>query len=66
MQRDEEMKRKLYRAIQQLTPRQKELIDLMFFEGYSYRQIAEHTAQSVKTVYNTMYNAIRLLRELLK
>lgn len=66
VQQDEELKRKLYHALQQLTPRQKELIGLMFFEGYSYQQIAAQTEQSVKTVYNTMYNAIRLLRELLK
>lgn len=66
VQQDEELKRKLYHALQQLTPRQKELIDLMFFEGYSYQQIADHTSQSVKTVYNTMYAAIKLLRELLK
>ncbi len=66
VQQDEELKRKLYHALQQLTPRQKELIGLMFFEGYSYQQIAEHTSQSVKTVYNTIYNAIHLLRQLLK
>lgn len=66
VQQDEELKRKLYHAMQQLTPRQKELIDLMFFEGYTYQQIATHTSQTVKTVYNTMYNAIKLLRELLK
>ena len=66
VQQDEEMKRRLYHALQQLTPRQKELIDLMFFEGYSYQQIADHTSQTVKTVYNTMYNAIKLLRVLLK
>ncbi len=44
VQQDEELKRKLYHALQQLTPRQKELIDLMFFEGYSYQQIASHTS----------------------
>lgn len=66
VQQDEELKRWLYHALQQLTPRQKELISLMFFEGYTYQQIATHTAQSVKTVYNTIYNAIRLLREMLK
>ena len=66
VQQVEEMKRRLYHALQQLTPRQKELIGLMFFEGYSYQQIADHTSQTVKTVYNTIYNAIKLLRELLK
>lgn len=66
MQQDDEMREKLHNAIRQLTPRQIELIKLKFFEGLSYEQIAEHTSQTVKTAYNTIYDAIKMLRKLLK
>lgn len=66
VQRDEELKEKLRKAMQQLTPRQTELIRLIFFEGLTYEQVAERTSQSIKTAYNTIYNAIQLLRKLLK
>lgn len=66
VQGDEELRQKLHRAIAQLTPRQTELIRLMFFEGMTYEQVATHTSQSIKTAYNTIYNAITQLRKILK
>lgn len=66
VQGDEELRLKLHRAIAQLTPRQTELIRLMFFEGMTYEQVAAHTSQSIKTAYNTIYNAISQLRKILK
>lgn len=66
VQHDKEIKYKLGLAIKQLTPRQVELIQLKFFEGLSYEQIAQRTSQTVKTSYNTIYDAIKTLRKLLK
>ena len=66
VQHDEELRQKLYKAMEQLTPKQKELIRLMFFEGLNYEQVAAHTSQSIKTAYNTIYNAIQVLRKILK
>ena len=66
VQIDQEVKDKLGLAIKQLTPRQIELIQLKFFDGLSYDQIAERTSQTVKTAYNTIYDAIKTLRKLLK
>lgn len=66
VQHDEELRQRLYRAMEQLTPRQKELIRLMFFEGLTYEQVAAQTSQSIKTAYNTIYNAIQVLRKILK
>lgn len=66
VQHNEELKQKLHKAIAQLTPRQTELIRLIFFEGLTYEEVAAQTAQSIKTAYNTVYNAIKLLRKLLK
>lgn len=66
VQDDEQLKRKLFKAMKQLTPRQKELIRLKFFEGLTYEQVAVQTSQNIKTAYNTIYNAIQVLRKLLK
>jgi len=66
VQRDEELKKKLHHALEQLTPRQIELVRLVFFEGLTYEEVAARTSQSIKTAYNTIYNAIQLLRKLLK
>ena len=54
VQQDDELKHKLQLAIKQLTPRQMELIQLKFFEGLTYEQIAERSSQTVKTAYNTI------------
>lgn len=65
LQQDDDLKLKLKLAIAKLTPRQMELIQLKFFEGLSYEQIAVRNAQTVKTAYNTIYDAIKMLRRLL-
>jgi RNA polymerase sigma-70 factor (ECF subfamily) len=65
-QTDEEMKRKLSQALQELTPRQREYIGLKYFEELSYEQISERTGQSIKTIYNTVYEGIKLLRTKVK
>lgn len=62
VQEDEVIRKKLSLAIKELTPRQSELIRLKFYEGLSYEQVAEQTSQSIKTAYNTIYNAIQVLR----
>ncbi|RFS21068.1 RNA polymerase [Chitinophaga silvatica] len=65
-QHDEEQKHRLQLAMKMLTPRQMEIVRLKFFEGLSYDQIAAQTSQSVKTTYNTIYDAIKILRKHLK
>ncbi|SMO72063.1 RNA polymerase sigma factor [Solitalea koreensis] len=66
VQQDESLKRRLHEAIQQLTPRQMELIKMKFFDGLSYEQIALSTSQNIKTSYNIIYDAICFLRKTLK
>lgn len=66
VQTDELLKYKLKTALEKLTFRQKQLIHLKFFEGLSYEQIAEQTQQTIKTAYNTVYDAIKILRKELK
>lgn len=65
-ERDEELKKNLGLALQALSPKQIELIRLKFFEDLSYEEIANVSAQSVKTSYNTIYEAIKVLRLKLK
>lgn len=66
VQQDEELKAKLHAAMEHLTNRQTELVRLKFFEGMSYEEIAATTNQTVKTAYNTIYDAVKQLRKFLK
>ncbi|SDF50819.1 RNA polymerase sigma factor, sigma-70 family [Mucilaginibacter pineti] len=63
VQQDEWTQYKLKAALAKLTYRQKQLIHLKFFEGLSYEQIASQTNQTIKTAYNTIYDALKVLRK---
>lgn len=63
LQLKSEQKEELRKALEMLTPRQKEYLRLKFFEGMSYDAIAAHMGQAVKTVYNTTYEALKILRQ---
>jgi RNA polymerase sigma factor (sigma-70 family) len=65
-EKEEEFKRDLRDALKALSPKQIELIRLKFFENLSYKEIAHISSQSVKTSYNTIYDAIKILRLKLK
>jgi RNA polymerase sigma factor (sigma-70 family) len=58
----EEDKHRLQNALQQLTRQQREMIRLRFFEKLSFSEIAVKTSLSTRTIYNLMYESIRLLR----
>ena len=61
-QSEESVKALLYKAIQELPERQRELIQLRFYEQLSYEEIAIRTSLSIRTVYNKLYEAIKKLR----
>ncbi|GAO42701.1 putative RNA polymerase ECF-type sigma factor [Flavihumibacter petaseus NBRC 106054] len=61
MQQSDETRRKVQAALSKLTDRQKELIELKFYQNKDYREIEEITGMTVKTAYNTIYNAIKVL-----
>lgn len=65
MQTDELLKQRLKQAMENLTFRQKQLIILKFFDGLTYEDIAKQTNQSIKTAYNTIYDALKVLRKAL-
>ncbi|MBN8858547.1 MAG: sigma-70 family RNA polymerase sigma factor [Sphingobacteriales bacterium] len=66
MQQSEETRKKVQAALEKLTARQKELIHLKYFKNMDYREIELVTGISVKTAYNTIYNAVRSLAEELR
>ncbi|GAO44201.1 RNA polymerase sigma factor [Flavihumibacter petaseus] len=51
------------KALDNLTERQRMFIRMRFFEELEYEDIAEQSNTSVRTVYNTIHNAISRLRE---
>jgi RNA polymerase sigma factor (sigma-70 family) len=61
-----QQKEKIYNAINQLTPSQKEIIDLKFYQGLSYDQIALLLNLQARTIYNHVYAALVTLKKLLK
>lgn len=63
MQGKEERKTKMKRALGKLSDRQKELIEMRYFEDQSIEEIAENLEISLRTVYNTIYTAIKKLRK---
>jgi RNA polymerase sigma-70 factor (ECF subfamily) len=64
-QQDEHLKRRLQNALSQLSPRQKEIIRMRYFEQTSFEEIAARTGLTERTIYNTIYNAIKILKEVL-
>lgn len=65
-QQSEEQRMRLGEALSKLTPKQLELIRLKFFENRTYEEIAEQEGLAIKTAYNTIYDAVKRLRMLLK
>jgi RNA polymerase sigma factor (sigma-70 family) len=65
-QQSDEKKEQLRVALAKLTKKQLEIIKLKFFENLSYRAIATRKSITPRTVYNTIYESIRLLREAMK
>ncbi|WP_316816688.1 RNA polymerase sigma factor [Pedobacter nyackensis] len=63
VQADELVKNRLILALQKLTPQQRKLIQLRFYDGLSYEEVAKRSQLTVRTAYNTIYAALKFLRE---
>jgi RNA polymerase sigma factor (sigma-70 family) len=50
-------------ALSELSERQKQLIRLKYFEQLSFREIADQTSLTERTIYNTLHNAMQVLRK---
>lgn len=62
-QQDEHARQRLQAALAQLTPRQKELIEMRFFRNLTNEAISQATGMHINTVYNTMSSALKTLRQ---
>lgn len=58
----EEMKVKLWEALNDLKPREREIILLKDFQDYSYKEIAETLAIPIGTVMSRLFNARKSLK----
>lgn len=58
-------KNQLLRAINRLSPRQKEAITLYFYDGFSYEEVGEIMAMGTRSVYNLVYRGLTALRHTL-
>ncbi|PSL44781.1 RNA polymerase sigma-70 factor (ECF subfamily) [Chitinophaga niastensis] len=61
VQATEEIKQKIKRAISRLTPRQKELVQLRYFDGLSMEEVGKRAGITTKTAYNTLGFALKTL-----
>lgn len=61
-QHENALKQSLQTAISKLPARQKELLQLRFYEHLSYEEIAKKTSLEIRTVYNKLHEAIKSLR----
>lgn len=64
-QEDQHLKKRLQFAMASLSPRQKEIIQMRYFECLSFKEISHKTSLTERTVYNTLHNAVNVLRETL-
>ena len=62
LQKDACLKQALHEAIQSLSKRQRQLVQLRFYEQLTYEQISETTALSIRTIYNKLNIALKKLR----
>lgn len=63
---DEEKSKKLTKAIQQLSPRKKEVVYYYFYEGMTYKEIQEiMNLDNIKSVRNLIYRSLAFLRNIL-
>lgn len=61
-QTNDQQQQALKRAIDQLSPRQREAITLLYIEGFSYSEVAAIMMLKVRTVYNLIHIALESLR----
>lgn len=59
----EETKEALHEALKSITPAYAEALRLMYFEGFSEKEIAHITKRSVRSTYDLIYRAKKALKE---
>lgn len=62
---DEHLKHQIELALDQLSPRQKEIIVLKYFEEMSFKEIAERTGLQTDSIYKTLHEGLKKLKGIL-
>ena len=62
LQKEGSLKNAFHAAIKALPKRQKELVQLRYYEQLTYEQISEATSLSIRTIYNKVNVALKKLR----
>ncbi|MEO8110757.1 MAG: sigma-70 family RNA polymerase sigma factor [Ginsengibacter sp.] len=62
LQTNELLRKKLIKAFARLSPRQKQLLRLKFFEDNSYEEISETCNITARTAYNIIYDSLKVLK----
>jgi len=62
IQKEEQIKEALKQAVKSLPKRQKELVQLRFYEQLSYEEISERTSLTIRTIYNKLHIALKKMR----
>lgn len=57
-------RQKIQALLDQLSPRQKEIVVLKYFEELSYPEIAEQTGLQIDTIYKVLHEAVKKLKYL--
>ncbi|MFK7931865.1 MAG: RNA polymerase sigma factor [Saprospiraceae bacterium] len=63
---DKETRQRIQNALQNLPEQQLEVLQLRFFAGMSYDEIAELRGKSKQTIYNQIFSAIKKLKNALQ
>jgi len=61
----EYQKIQLKNALDELSPRQKEIIVLKYFDELSYKEISDKTGMQVDSIYKTLHEGIKRLKNIL-
>ncbi|MEO6684270.1 MAG: RNA polymerase sigma factor [Ginsengibacter sp.] len=63
IQSNSNLKQKISRAMDKLTVRQKELVQLKYFDDLNYDEIAERCGITKRTAYNIIFDALKILKK---
>ena len=64
-QENEELKQKVFNAMKELSPRQKEIIYLKFHQNLSYEEVSEIMNINYQAARNLIYQSIKVLKNII-
>jgi RNA polymerase sigma factor (sigma-70 family) len=62
LEKQDNVRNALSQALNKLPKRQKQLVQLRFYEQLTYEEIANKTSLTIRTIYNKLHEALKRLR----